>query len=266
MAGTGMPEPSVSASATGMSGMDMNSTDPMPTGNGLASTQDGYTLKLLSTSLNTTAFKFEIVDSAGMAVTAFQLDQTKLMHFYLVRSDLSGFQHVHPTMATDGTWTAPLSKVAPGVYRVYASFVVKDTGGALKAFVLSHAADMPGAVTAATLPAVSTTTTVDSYTLSVSGELMSGMAHSLKISVSKGGQPVTDLQPYLETYAHLTAIHQDDLAFAHLHPQGAAAMTDNGGPELTFQTVMPEGGLWRFFIQFQTGGVLHTAAITLNAG
>jgi hypothetical protein len=57
--------------------------------------------------------KFRITDSMGMAVTSYQDDQTKLMHFYVVRSDLSGFQHVHPEMATDGTWTANLSAIAP---------------------------------------------------------------------------------------------------------------------------------------------------------
>ncbi|HZE01023.1 MAG TPA: hypothetical protein VE155_04575 [Pseudonocardiaceae bacterium] len=33
-----------------------------------------------------------------------------------------------------------------------------------------------------------------------------------------GPLPVTDLQPYLDTYAHLTAFHGGDLAFADLHP------------------------------------------------
>lgn len=37
------------------------------------------------------------------------------MRFYLVRSDLTGYQHVHPTMAAGGVWTAP------GSYHVYAS-------------------------------------------------------------------------------------------------------------------------------------------------
>ncbi|WP_329378415.1 hypothetical protein OG625_09870 [Streptomyces sp. NBC_01351] len=36
---------------------------------------------------------------------------------------------------------------------------------------------------------------------------MAGMAHPLTVSVSKDGKPVTDLQPYLDTYAHLTAFH-----------------------------------------------------------
>jgi hypothetical protein len=43
-------------------------------------------------------------------------------------------------------------------------------------------------------------------------------------------------------------------------------MAATGEPTLTFQPMMPESGDWRFFIQFQTGGVLHTGAITVHVG
>ena len=49
-------------------------------------------------------------------------------------------------------------------------------------------------------------------------------------SPSKGSKPVTDLQPYLDTYAHLTAFHEGDAAFAHLHPT-TKVTGDHGGPE-----------------------------------
>ena len=76
---------------------------------------------------------------------------------------------------------------------------------------------------------------------------------------------VTDLQPYLGTYAHVTAMHQGDLAFAHLHPEGTVS-GDHGGPTLNVHAQLPAPGNWRLFIQFQTGGVLHTAPITITAG
>ena len=78
----------------------------------------------------------------------------------------------------------------------------------------------------------------------------------------KAGRPVTDLQPYLSTYAHLTAFHDGDLAFAHLHPEGAVS-GEHGGPTLAFHTTFDKPGNWRLFIQFQTDGTLHTAAVTL---
>ncbi|MFD0502698.1 hypothetical protein ACFQ0G_06690 [Streptomyces chiangmaiensis] len=89
------------------------------------------------------------------------------------------------------------------------------------------------------------------------------MAHPLTVHVSKDGKPVTDLQPYLGTYAHLTAFHQGDQTFAHLHPT-TEVDGDNGGPDLSFHAQLPTSGSWRLFLQFRTGGTLHTAALTLH--
>ncbi|HZU55148.1 MAG TPA: hypothetical protein VFA06_04720 [Actinocrinis sp.] len=269
MPGMGMgPSASPSATAAGMAGMGMAGDDPMYSGTGLSATSGGFTFAPTTTRLTAhqpQALHFKIRDAQGAVMTAFVPDQTKMMHFYLIRSDLTGFQHLHPTMAADGTWTASLAALAPGDYRAYVAFNAKNTSGTTVAEVLSSALTVPGTAAATALPAAATTTSVDGYTLTVSGEAMAAMSHILTITVTKNGKPVTDLQPYLQNYAHLTAIHAGDLAFAHLHPEGAAAMTDAGGPTLTFNTLLPSSGDWRFFIQFQTGGVLHTAAITLHA-
>ena len=93
---------------------------------------------------------------------------------------------------------------------------------------------------------------------------MAGSDSELKLTFSRDGKAVTDLQPYLDTYAHVTAIHQGDLAFAHLHPDGTATGA-SGGPALTLHADLPEAGNYRVFIQFQTDGILHTAPITLAA-
>jgi hypothetical protein len=185
------------------------------------------------------------------------------MHFYAVRSDLSGFQHLHPTMAEDGTWTAPLAALRPGTWRLYASFTPAGGSGEGKGFVLSRTVKVPGTAMASPLPQASGTATVDGYTVTVKGDPMAGMAHQLTATVTRGGKPVTDLQPYLDTYAHLTAFHQGDLAFAHLHPE-TRADGDHGGPELTFHAEFAQSGNWRLFLQFRTGGRLHTAALTLH--
>jgi hypothetical protein len=156
-------------------------------------------------------------------VTMFEPDQTKLMHFYLIRSDLSGYQHVHPSMAADGTWTATLAALTRGTYRAYASFTTPDAMSKPIAFVLSVPVPVtvPGAATTSPVPATAPTTTVDGYTLTLSGQPMAGMAHTMTLHVTRNGRPVTDLQPYLDTYAHLSAFHAGNLAFAHPHPSGA---------------------------------------------
>jgi hypothetical protein len=243
--------------APGMPGMAMAS------GNGLADTVNGYTLAV-HTPPGAGPTTLAIIHN-GAPVTAFDPEQTKLMHFYLIRSDLTGFQHVHPVMSPDGTWTAPTTPVPAGDYRIYVQFVphADAAGGAL---VLSAPVTVPGPAAApAPLPAPATSTTVDGYTVAVTGSPKAGAVVPITITISRDGRPVTDLQPYLDTYAHVTAIHQGDLAFAHLHPDGTVN-GDHGGPALTVHADLPAAGNYRMFIQFQTGGVLHTAPITIAAG
>jgi hypothetical protein len=237
-----------------------------PVGDGLTATASGFHLAPAATVLpagRPTALRFQILRSDGRPVTAFEPDQTELMHLYLIRSDLSGFQHVHPSMAGDGTWSAQLASVQPGSYRAYTSFTAKqDTGGELP-LVLSQPLTVPGTAVPTPLPAPAASTQVDGYALTVGGRPMAGMDSALSVNITREGRPVTDLQPYLDTYAHLTAFHAADLAFAHLHPQGTVS-GDHGGPRLSFEALLPKPGDWRLFIQFQTGGRLHTAAITLS--
>ncbi|MFD9892899.1 hypothetical protein ACFWY9_26435 [Amycolatopsis sp. NPDC059027] len=269
-----------SGNDSGMSGMDHGTSGApvsgqdmpgmaMPAGDGLAAESAGFRFAPETTSLpagQPSAFRFRITGAGGAAVTAFQPEQTKLMHFYLIRTDLSGFQHLHPVMAADGTWTADLAAAQPGTYRAYTQFTTKDSAGKDVPLVLSRQVTVPGDAPGTPLPAASAMTTVDGYTLTLGGDkLMAGMSHELTVTVSKDGKPVTDLQPYLDTYAHLTGFHAGDQAFAHLHPHGKAE-GDHGGPALKFEATLPKAGDWRLFVQFQTGGVLHTAAVTLAVG
>ena len=229
----------------------------------------GFTLKPTATKLTAgaaTTFAFAIQDGMGVTVKDFADDQTKLMHFYLVRSDLTGFQHIHPTMGADGTWSAAVQALQAGSWRAYASFIAKDMSGKQVPLVLSTPVIVGSGAGTQPLPAAASTTQADGYTLTLGGDkMMANMTHALTVTITKDGKPVTDLQSYLATYAHLTAFHQGDMAFAHLHPQGEAT-GDHGGPSLTFQAMLGQGGPWRLFIQFQTAATLHTAAITVTVG
>jgi hypothetical protein len=241
----------------------MPSMRGMRPGNGLAASSGGYRLTAESTTLpakRPVDYRFTITGPDGKPLTAFVIDQTKRMHFYAIRSDLTGFQHVHPAMAADGTWTARLSALPPGSWRFFTSFVPGSGPGEGTGLVLSRTATVPGAVATTELPAASSTTTVDGYTVTVHGELMAGMAHPFTITIGKDGEPITDLQPYLGSYAHLTAFHAGDAAFAHLHPETKVT----GGPTLAFHAEFGEAGSWRLFLQFKTAGALHTAALTLH--
>lgn len=253
--------PSTTSAMPSMPGMG-----PMPAGDGLSESNGGY--RMDSSTAQVMAgmampYRFTVSGPDGKPVTGFAVDQTKKLHFYAIRSDLTGFQHLHPVMAADGTWTAPLGDLQPGKWRLFASFTPDSGAGKGKDFVLSRTLTVPGSASTAPLPKAASTVTVDGYTVTVKGDLMAGMAHDLTVSFAKNGKPVTDLQPYLDTYAHLTAFHAGDQAFAHLHPQ-TTVNGDHGGPGLTFHAKLPESGGWRLFLQFRTAGTLHTAALTLH--
>ncbi|MFI9201567.1 hypothetical protein [Streptomyces sp. NPDC053048] len=262
-----------SASASSAPGMDHSGHAGMDHGSmgkddGLSDTKYSYSLVSDAKELpagKATGYKFKITSPDGKPVTGFAVDQTKRMHFYAIRSDLTGFQHLHPTMADDGTWTADLAALEPGTWRTYASFTPDSGPGKGKDFVLSRTVTVPGDAKDTPLPAATAGTEVDGYTVAVKGELKAGTAGPMTVSISKDGKPVTDLQPYLDTYAHLTAFHEGDQAFAHLHPE-TKVNGDKGGPDLSFHAQLDKPGNWRLFLQFQTGGKLHTAALTLRVG
>ena len=238
---------------------------PMVSGAGLAATVNGYTFtpKAMSMAGMAMPAPFTITKN-GKPVTAFTREQTKLMHFYLIRADLTGFQHLHPTMRPDGRWSVQPSELSAGKYRMYVQFIptAAKSAGAL---VLSRPFEISGkAARSAAVSPPANKVSVDGYTLTLAGRPKAGSESPLTITVDKNGLPVTDLQPYLDTYAHVTAFRKGNLAFAHLHPTGNVSGA-HGGPKLTLHADLPQSGRYRMFVQFQTAGQLHTAAFTISA-
>lgn len=232
---------------------------------GLQISQNGYTLNPLTTLKpgEATDFRFTVTGPDGKPVTAFDVEHEKRLHFIVVSRDLGSFQHVHPEMSPDGAWTIKLTVPAAGAYRAYADF--KPTGGeglTLGADLLVAGDYQPTALTQA-----SRTASVDGYTVTLDGDLVPGKSSKLTLKVSKDGKPVTDLQPYLAAYGHLVALRAGDLAYLHVHPDGAPGDgKTQPGPDITFFAEVPSSGDYRLFLDFQHGGVVRTADFTVRAG
>jgi hypothetical protein len=242
--------------------MDMPAAIP---GMGLLVAASGLTLRPLTSSVpagQASPYRFRIIQAGGTPLTRYQASQTQLLHFYLVRDDLTGFEHLHPALASDGTWTITIRPAAAGSYRVFTQFTARPAGKPVS-LVLSRPLTVTGpAAQPAPLPAPAAVTHADGYTLAIAGNPEAGTATPLTVTITRDGKPVTGLQPYLGTYAHLTAFRQGDLAFAHLHPSGTVN-GDHGAPVLHFDAVLPEPGSYRLFLQFRAAGRLHTAQVTL---
>ncbi|MDA3626561.1 hypothetical protein OU415_14030 [Saccharopolyspora sp. WRP15-2] len=230
---------------------------------GLASSRGGYTLAPTGTTRQagtTEPFSFRVLGPDGRAVTNFDVEHDKQMHLVLVRRDTAGFQHLHPQMAADGTWTTPLDLPEAGSYRVFADFT--PTGGAATTLGtdISAAGDFePRSF------APSRVSEVDGYQVRLDGELVAGQSSPLQLTVSKDGRPVTDLQPYLSAYGHLVALRGGDLAYLHVHPDGAPGDGRTApGPRIDFVAEVPTAGTYRLFLDFQHDGVVRTAEFAVD--
>jgi hypothetical protein len=229
---------------------------------GLASSRGGFTLTPTDPTPAAGNFSFRITGPDGAPVTAFDVEHDKRMHLIVVRRDTTGFQHVHPEMASDGTWSVPLDLPAGGSYRAFADFA--PTGGAGTTLGVDLA--VPGTFEPVE-HAPSRTSQVDGYTVELAGELVPGQASPLTLTVSKDGRPVTDLQPYLAAYGHLVALREGDLAYLHVHPDGAPGDgVTPAGPQIEFVAEVPSAGGYRLFLDFQHDGVVRTAEFTVPTG
>ncbi|MEQ4725847.1 hypothetical protein [Nonomuraea sp. B19D2] len=227
---------------------------------GLQVSQDGYTLNPLTTvkAGEATDFRFTVTGPDGRPVTGYQVEHDKKLHFIVVSRDLGTFQHLHPDMAAGGVWSVRLTLDDPGAYRAFADFA--PTGGS----GLTLGADLlvAGDYKPDPLPEVARTAEVDGYQVSLDGDLVPGQAAKLTLSVSKDGEPVTDLQPYLGAYGHLVALRAGDLAYLHVHPEDSG----KAGPEVTFYAEAPSAGDYRLFLDFKHDGKVRTADFTARAG
>ena len=266
---------SSAASQDAVAGLDHGSTaaaDPMAgmhamdgmeatIGDGTKATENGFTLSVKSppTSVGRQQIQLLVAGPDGMAVTDAKIEQTKKMHLIVVRSDLSGYQHVHPELAADGTWSVEADLTSPGRWHLIAD-VTPIAGAATPARVaLGLDLAVPGTSAADTpLPAVAKAASADGYDVVLDGGLATASEQTLTFTISKGGSLATGITEYLGTGGHLVALQQGTLGYTHLH-SGTAP-----GPELTFTARAPKAGRYRLFLQFATGATVHTAEFTVD--
>src|SRR3954452_13425574 len=187
------PRKAASTDGHGAAGMSMSGghAEMAAAPRGLSLEQDGYRLALDDSTLRqgrTETLRFRIVDEQGEPVREFEQEHGAKLNLIIARRDLTGYQHLHPRLAADGTWSVPLTLPDAGAYRVFADF---HAGG--KALTLGADLFVPGDFQPRTLPAAAARTSVDGYQV----ELTERSPGALHFTVRRGRREVTDLQPYL---------------------------------------------------------------------
>ncbi|MGH3587015.1 MAG: hypothetical protein ACRDQ0_11895, partial [Pseudonocardia sp.] len=141
-----------------------------------------------------TQYRFRILAPDGTPVVSFAEIHEKQVHLIVVRRDLTGYRHLHPTTHGDGLWTVPLPALEPGEHRVFADFSPAGSGGS---FTVGADLTVEGDGTTRELPAPTSRVVVEDHEVELAGSLVPGAPNRLTFTVRRSGHPVTDLQPYL---------------------------------------------------------------------
>jgi len=224
---------------------------------GFSVSAGGYTL--VPEPITGAELRFRVDGPDGKPVTSYAIVHDKPMHLIVLRRDLSGYQHLHPTMDPDGTWRVGLALDTPGVYRVYADFAVVEANGAQTALTLGTDLTVAGGYEPKALPAPARQSTVDRFTVEYEGTPRVGVTQPLLFRVSVGDTPVTTLERYLGAYGHLVVVREADLGYVHVHPE--EQLVDGA---VKFWLAAPSPGRYRMFFDFQVDGTVRTAEFTLE--
>ena len=254
--------------SNGSGGHGSHSAPPSPTvaDEGLADVHDGYRLELLDEPAargQSVPVAFRIFGPDSRPVTEYDLDHTKLLHFYVLRDDLSHYQHLHPTLSGD-TWNTTIAVPDGGQYRLYAEFLAKGRPNPTHPTILGAPFTVPGDTTFVPLPAPAATVNIDNVTVSRpegAADIRVGKINELRFQVcDSAGRPIDHLDTYLGAYAHLSAFNALTMGLLHQHPLAADTP---GGPELTFSAQFAARGEHRLFLEFIVNAQLHRAEFTV---
>ena len=236
------------------------------------------------------AYSFRIVDDRGNTLKDFDTVHEWLMHFIVVRHDLAEFQHVHPTFnASTGEFTlSALTFPTDGAYRLFADFTPSAAQMGPDGMKLTAAPFQD--VNVGDLKKYSpqsiggdvNSKTFGQYQIRLATEpayITTGGPESLAFTIKKDGKPVQNLEQYLGALGHAIILREDTLDFIHAHAEGHnmsnmdATMSqmqlegmkmDTGGPTINFETLFPESGTYKIFLQFQHESKVVTADFVVN--
>ncbi|TGE29352.1 heavy metal-binding domain-containing protein [Hymenobacter metallicola] len=183
----------------------------------------------------------------------------KKIHLIIVSKDLSQFYHEHPEYTAQGNYQVNYTFPKGGDYVLFQDYTPTGAGHQLGRQPITVKGP---AYTPVKFSNDDRQWDKNGYqaTLSFDKDLRVGQLLGMKITITKGGQPVTDLDNYLGALGHVVIISQDTENYLHVHPNEQA----DKGPAIGFNTNFEKPGLYRVFLQFNHGGQIHTGDFTIN--
>lgn len=238
----------------------------------------------------------------GAQAKQFALMHDRLFHLFVISQDMTHFQHIHPDAHPDGSFTVETILPAPGHYKIYSDIypiegtpqvLQRDlvTAGYKGDLLASEASLKPDTSLAKVVEGIKVTKEdapklgVDLNTLAPGpinptkielqlepAEIIAGKPVQLKyhLTDARTGEPVRDLLPYLAAWGHTLILSEDQTDYVHSHPEQTVPETSGqekprGGPDVTFEALLPRPGVYRIWTQFLRGDTLATVSFTVRA-
>ncbi|GAA2178029.1 hypothetical protein GCM10009847_06400 [Leucobacter tardus] len=246
-------------------GADAESAGATEAPRGVTLESDGFILGPVAAPHNTGEageLSFTILDADGAPLTEYTESHEKDLHLIVVRTDGEQFRHVHPEIDEAGVWSVPWEWDEAGSYRVFADF---QPGDAEEALTLTRTLNVNGDFAPADVHDTRLESSVDGYDVALEGDLYAGASSTLTLTVTRDGEPVTAMEPYLGAFGHLVALRDGDLEYLHVHPEGDEPEAgDRSGPDVEFATEAPTPGRYLLYFDFQVEGEVRTASFVVD--
>ena len=226
----------------------------------------------------------------GEPIKKFEVVHERQYHLFVISQDMEYFQHIHPAQQADGSWSIDVTLPKAGYYKILSDFL--PGGGAVQFLArplvtAGYAGDL-AANSARLVPDTVLTKTVDDVTASLSYDpatFIAGLYGHLNFHLTDTAtrRPITDLQTYLGAFGHTLIMSEDMADYVHSHPLDIVATPDDGGPpeflippgadleklrggpDVTFDGLVPKAGRYRAWTQFRRNDKVYTFAFTFNA-
>lgn len=233
-----------------------------------------------------TQFQVNITDDQGNPVSDLAIEHDRYLHVVLIGQDLATFAHIHPdtqpTFSADdlaaGSFTVTHTFPAAGQYLVILDYAVNSQPFSDQFLVDVAATDESETLQPFEPNQTSLVQTIEDYqvSLTVPERISANQEYLFRYHLTKQGQPLTDLEPYLAAAMHVAIVKSDFTSATHTHGQislpgsmffqtlfqsysnfHAHFVPDAFGPDIDVPIVFPEPGMYVIFGEFAHQGQTH---------
>jgi hypothetical protein len=220
-----------------------------------------------------TDLTFTITNPEGNPFPDLQLSHERILHVIVISEDFEEFLHIHPEdlgvvteeMKEAARFTTRFTPSKAGRYLISTDFANADEHFSKQFTIVVEGSPQMTPV----VEDFSALKTFGDYRVYLSSHepFTANMETSIHYSISKNGQPVTDLQPYLGAPMHFAVVRGTLENFIHTHGTihtedhmdhsgHHMAVPEQFGPDLEARIIFPEAGTYHIFGEFKHDGVV----------